>query len=119
MIQTITIRDELFSRYRRGTDFIQQCVFPGGMLPSPSAFARQAKGAGFVVHDAFAFGRDYAKTLSGWASAFEQSWPAIAKLGFDERFHRLWRFYLAYCEAGFRSGCTDVYQFELARDGAR
>jgi cyclopropane-fatty-acyl-phospholipid synthase len=119
LIQTITIRDELFSRYRRGTDFIQQCVFPGGMLPSPSAFARQAKGAGFVVRDAFAFGRDYAKTLSGWASAFEQSWPAIAKLGFDERFHRLWRFYLAYCEAGFRSGCTDVYQFELARDGAR
>ena len=119
LIQTITIRDELFSRYRRGTDFIQQCIFPGGMLPSPAVFAKQAAGAGLQVRDAFAFGQGYAKTLSGWASAFERSWPSIARLGFDDRFHRLWRFYLAYCEAGFRSGCTDVYQFELARRADR
>jgi cyclopropane-fatty-acyl-phospholipid synthase len=115
LIQTITIRDDLFARYRRGTDFIQQHVFPGGMLPSPSVFSQHAARAGFSVRDAYAFGDGYARTLSGWATAFEKSWPAIQQLGFDERFRRLWRFYLAYCEAGFRSGCTDVYQFELAR----
>ena len=115
MIQTITIRDDLFARYRRGTDFIQQHVFPGGMLPSPGVFGREAGRAGFEVADAFAFGRDYARTLAAWLSAFEQAWPELASQGFDERFRRLWRFYLAYCEAGFRSGCTDVYQFELVR----
>jgi len=125
LIQTITIRDDLFARYRRGTDFIQQHVFPGGMLPSPKAFARAAARSGLAVRDAFAFGEDYARTLAGWLSAFEAAWPEIsasaegthgANSGFDERFHRLWRFYLAYCEAGFRSACTDVYQFELLHD---
>lgn len=115
MIQTITIRDDLFARYRRGTDFIQQHVFPGGMLPSPSVFGREAAAAGFEVADAFAFGRDYARTLAAWLAAFERSWPELSAQGFDERFRRLWRFYLAYCEAGFRSGCTDVYQFALTR----
>jgi cyclopropane-fatty-acyl-phospholipid synthase len=66
------------------------------------------------MRDAFAFGRDYARTLGEWSANFEQQWPQIAALGFDERFRRLWRFYLAYCQAGFNSGCTDVMQFELA-----
>ena len=114
VVQSITIQDKLFSRYRRGTDFIQQNVFPGGMLPSPSAFQRQAAKAGLSVRDVFAFGSDYARTLAEWSARFEQQWPAIAAQGFDERFHRLWRFYLAYCQAGFNSGCTDVMQFELA-----
>lgn len=114
LIQSITIRDDLFPRYRRGTDFIQQFVFPGGMLPSPTVFGRRARKNGLIVRDAFAFGTDYARTLAGWLASFEASWPEIARQGFDERFRRLWRFYLAYCEAGFRSGCTDVVQFELA-----
>jgi len=113
VVQSITIRDDLFARYRRGTDFIQQHVFPGGMLPSPRAFAAQAGRAGLQLADSFAFGRDYACTLREWAVAVEQRWTEISAQGFDERFHRLWRFYLAYCEAGFDSGCTDVMQFEL------
>ena len=113
VVQSITIRDDLFARYRRGTDFIQQHVFPGGMLPSPQAFAAQAQRAGLELADSFAFGPDYARTLAAWAATVEQRWPEIAAQGFDERFHRLWRFYLAYCEAGFDSGCTDVMQFEL------
>lgn len=116
LIQTITIRDDLFARYRRGTDFIQQYVFPGGMLPSPAVFARNAQRSGLAVRDAFAFGPDYARTLAGWLAAFDAAWPEISRQGFDESFRRLWRFYLAYCEAGFRSGCTDVHQFELMRD---
>ncbi|ACV37203.1 cyclopropane-fatty-acyl-phospholipid synthase family protein [Accumulibacter sp.] len=114
VVQSITIRDDLFARYRRGTDFVQQHVFPGGMLPSPSVFRRQAARAGLVVGDAFAFGRDYARTLAEWSANFEQRWPTIETQGFDERFRRLWCFYLAYCQAGFNSGCTDVLQVELA-----
>ena len=112
--QSIVIRDDLFARYRKGTDFIQQMVFPGGMLPSISAFREQAGRAGLEVREAFAFGRDYARTLAEWAKNFEAAWPQIARLGFDERFRRLWRFYLATCEAGFAAGSTDVVQFELA-----
>ena len=100
--------------YRKGTDFIQQYVFPGGMLPSRSALRAAAAKQGLVVHDEFAFGQDYARTLSEWRQAFEREWPQIAALGFDEPFRRLWRFYLSYCEAGFRAGNVDVVQFELA-----
>ena len=114
MVQTITIRDDLFARYRRGTDFIQQHVFPGGMLPSVAAFRRQAENAGLAVREVFSFGPDYARTLAEWSRNFEQAWPQIARLGFDERFRRLWRFYIAYCEAGFAAGSTDVVQIELA-----
>ncbi|MBV6475315.1 MAG: Tuberculostearic acid methyltransferase UfaA1 [Rhodocyclaceae bacterium] len=114
VVQSITIRDDLFARYRKGTDFIQQMVFPGGVLPSVAAFRKQAQRAGLEVREAFAFGRDYGRTLAEWARNFEAAWPQIARLGFDERFRRLWRFYLAYCEAGFAAGSTDVVQFELA-----
>ena len=113
VIQTITIRDDLFAAYRKGTDFIQQHIFPGGMLPSKGEFRRQAERQGLVVRDEFAFGLDYARTLALWREAFEAHWPRIAALGFDETFRRLWRFYLAYCEAGFRAGTIDVVQFEL------
>ena len=113
VVQSITIRDDLFSTYRRGTDFIQQYIFPGGMLPSRSEFRRVAAKAGLVVRDEHAFGLDYARTLAEWRSAFEANWPRIETLGFDERFRRLWNFYLCYCEAGFRAGSVDVVQFEL------
>ena len=113
VIQSITIRDDLFADYRRGTDFIQQHVFPGGMLPSRAAFRKAAAKQGLVVKDEFAFGRDYARTLAEWRHAFEANWPQIEPLGFDQRFHRLWRLYLCYCEAGFLAGNIDVVQFEL------
>jgi len=114
MIQSITIRDDLFADYREGSDFIQQYVFPGGMLPSRPAFRAAAARAGLVVRDEHAFGHDYARTLAEWRHAFELNWPKIAALGFDEPFRRLWRMYLCYFEAGFLAGNVDVVQFELA-----
>jgi cyclopropane-fatty-acyl-phospholipid synthase len=113
VIQSITIRDDLFAAYRTGTDFIQQYVFPGGMLPSRSAFRAAAARQGLAVRNEYAFGLDYARTLAEWRVAFEARWPEIQKLGFDETFRRLWRMYLCYCEAGFRAGNIDVVQFEL------
>ena len=114
-IQTITIANERFAAYRRGTDFIQRHIFPGGMLPSPEVFERRAASADFRVTDAYAFGIDYGRTLAAWHERFEAAWAQIKPQGFDERFRRLWQFYLAYCEAGFRSGATDVYHFVLER----
>ena len=114
VIQSITIRDDLFATYRRGTDFIQQYIFPGGMLPSRAEFRAQAARQGLAVRDEFAFGVDYAHTLALWRDAFDARWPQVAALGFDEPFRRLWRLYLSYCEAGFLAGNIDVVQFELA-----
>jgi cyclopropane-fatty-acyl-phospholipid synthase len=113
VIQTITIDDTLFDRYRKSTDFIQQYIFPGGMLPSPSAFEAGAKRAGLSVGDAFRFGTDYARTLRLWRDAFMAQLPRITAQGFDARFARTWEFYLAYCEAGFDQRSTDVVQFTL------
>jgi cyclopropane-fatty-acyl-phospholipid synthase len=115
-IQAITIAESRFARYRRSADFIQQYIFPGGMLASPVRFETEAARAGLAVSHRAAFGGDYAETLARWRERFEAAWPKIAPLGFDERFRRLWRFYLAYCEAGFRTGTTDVFQFALARE---
>ena len=114
VIQSITIRDDLFADYRKGTDFIQQYVFPGGMLPSRAAFRAAAARQGLAVHAEYAFGEDYARTLAEWRLAFEAKWPQIAALGFDEHFRRLWRMYLCYCEAGFLAGNIDVVHFELS-----
>lgn len=113
LIQVITVDDALFHNYRRGTDFIQRHVFPGGMLPSPTAFRGQAKRAGLTVTDDLAFGLHYAKTLSLWHEAFHERLLEVKAQGFDDRFIRLWRFYLAYCEAGFRAGSIDVHQYTL------
>lgn len=114
-IQSITIRDDLFDRYRRSTDFIQQQIFPGGMLPSRSVFRAQAERAGFKVVGELAFGPDYAETLRRWRADFMARQPQVRALGFDDRFARLWEFYLAYCEAAFDEGSTDVVQFTLQR----
>lgn len=113
VIQSITIRDDLFAEYRKGTDFIQQYIFPGGMLPSRAAFRAAAARQGLAVRSEYAFGNDYARTLAEWRQAFEANWPQIAALGFDEQFRRLWRLYLSYCEAGFLAGNIDVVHFEL------
>jgi cyclopropane-fatty-acyl-phospholipid synthase len=115
VVQAITIADRLFERYRSGTDFIQQYVFPGGMLASPARFRAEAVRAGLRVDGELAFGADYAETLRRWRQAFKARLPEVRALGYGERFLRVWDFYLAYCEAGFATGCTDVHQFELAR----
>ncbi len=112
-VQTITIADERFERYRTQSDFIQQYIFPGGMLASPSRFRAAAAGAGFAVVNTHAFGHDYAETLRRWLAAFDGAADAVRAQGFDERFIRCWRFYLAYCIAGFSSGSTDVAQYTL------
>ncbi len=114
LVQAITIADERFDRYRSSTDFIQQFIFPGGMLASPSVFRAQAQGAGLAVRSMHAFGLDYAETLRRWNQRFNQAWREIQAPGLDERFKRLWNFYLAYCEAGFRSRSTDVLQVEMS-----
>jgi cyclopropane-fatty-acyl-phospholipid synthase len=114
-VQTIEIADRLFDRYRRSSDFIQQYVFPGGMLPSPAEFRRQAARAGLRVLDAHSFGGHYAKTLATWRARFLERLATVRSQGFDERFIRIWHFYLAYCEAAFAEGNTDVTQYTLAR----
>jgi len=113
VVQTILIDDALFERYRSGSDFIQQYVFPGGMLPSTRRFTEEAARAGLAVTRQEHFGPDYAETLQRWRKAFHAEADAVRSQGFDERFMRIWHFYLAYCEAGFRAGSIDVAQFRL------
>ncbi len=114
-LQIITIRDEFFSTYRRRADFIQKYIFPGGMLSSEERLKVQTDRASLSWTGIERFGQDYAHTLAEWGRRFESAWDEISKLGFDDRFRRLWRFYLSYCEAGFRSGRTDVVQLGLSK----
>ena len=116
VVQTITIADELFAQYRKSTDFIQQYIFPGGMLPSPSAFRKLAGSAGLTLRSEHCFGIDYAETLKCWRGRYRKANNKLRALGFDARFERLWNFYLVYCEAGFRAASTDVMQWELHRE---
>jgi cyclopropane-fatty-acyl-phospholipid synthase len=115
VIQTITIDESLFERYRQSTDFIQQYIFPGGMLPSKTTFREGAVAAGLQVQESFCFGQDYSRTLAEWAKTFDARSHEIEALGFKESFQRMWRFYLSYCEAGFAEGNLDVVQFTLSR----
>jgi len=113
-LQIITIRDDLFDEYRKRSDFIKRYVFPGGMLPSETKLRAATQAAGLSYGAVRRFGVDYADTLRQWAERFEAAWPDIKAQGFDEQFRRLWRFYLCYCEAGFRTGRTDVIQLQLS-----
>ena len=115
VIQAITIADDEFPAYRSGCDVIQRHIFPGGMLPCPAAMRREAARAGLVVEAVEWFGPSYGLTLADWRRRFHGAWPEIARLGFDERFRRLWEFYLTYCEAGFRTGVIDVGLWRLRR----
>lgn len=114
-LQIITIKDNLFAHYRRRADFIQRYVFPGGMLASVERLKEETAKAGLAWRRAEAFGQSYAQTLAQWAERFSAKWRDISAMGFDERFKHLWLFYLGYCEAGFRSGRTDVIQLALAK----
>ena len=116
-IQSIVIDDALFDRYVKSTDFIQQYIFPGGCLPSPSEFRRQARLAGLEVVDELKFGPDYAETLRRWRHDFLAHEAQVLTLGFDTAFIRTWEFYLAYCEAAFDEANTDVIQFTLKKPG--
>ncbi|WP_022722737.1 cyclopropane-fatty-acyl-phospholipid synthase family protein [Rhodopseudomonas sp. B29] len=114
-IQAITIQDKFFEAYRREVDFIQRYVFPGGMLPSPGVLKSLGEKFGVPVVRERIFGEDYAKTLTVWRDNFRDAWPKLKPLGFDDRFRRLWEYYLAYCEAGFLSGNIDVRQVVFAK----
>ena len=114
-IQTITIADSAFAGYRKNTVFIQRYIFPGGMLANPTQFIAIADRLGLQNDDSFFFGDSYAETMRRWDHGFRAAWPKIAALGFDDRFYRMWRYYMCYCEAGFVHGHIDVGQFVLTR----
>lgn len=114
-LQIITIRDEDFEHYRANPDFIQKYVFPGGMLPPPARLASLFSEHRLKLSDELRFGLDYAETLKQWRERFWAAWPKIEAQGFDERFKRLWEYYLHYCEAGFRAGSINVHQFALVK----
>jgi cyclopropane-fatty-acyl-phospholipid synthase len=115
VIQTISIRDDLFDVYRRRSDFVRHYVFPGGMLPSLQRFCEEAERAGLQIAGVFSFGKDYAKTLRAWSARMQEKSAEITALGHDERFLRNWQFYLGICAAAFSVGRTDVSQVELVR----
>lgn len=116
-LQIITIGDEYFKEYQESTDFIQQYIFPGGMLPSPGRLRDEVKAAGLAWSQDFGFSDSYAKTLLNWNQRFQEAWPKVQALRaqFDERFRRMWEFYLIYCAVGFESPRLDVKQIALAR----
>lgn len=114
-IQSITINDEDFKSYKRGTDFIQQYIFPGGLLSASKEFQRVASSCGLKLVDEFRFGKDYGKTLDFWDKLFVQRIDDVKKLGFDEKFIRTWRFYFKYCQGGFEAQKIGVSQFLLEK----
>jgi cyclopropane-fatty-acyl-phospholipid synthase len=108
VLQIISIEEARFATYRSTTDFIQKYIFPGGFLPSDGALSASVAAAGLKISATEHFGASYARTLAEWRARFEARWPAISALGFDERFRRLWHYYLCYCEAGFEEGTINV-----------
>ncbi len=114
-LQIITVSDSRWEVYKRGVDFIQKYIFPGGMLPSPSALRQQVERAGLVVDRSVEFGKSYDITLRRWHETFNRKWDQISELGFDERFRRMWNFYLTSCAATFDSGNCDVTQITVRR----
>ena len=117
VIQAITIAPEHFERYRAKVDFIQRYVFPGGMLLTDQAIARNAAEHGMTLRQISKFGPDYATTLQLWRRRFLAAWSDISPLGYDEKFQRMWLYYLTYCEAGFADGAIDVGFYVISKDG--
>ena len=114
-LQIITIGEEHFETYSRNSDFIRRYIFPGGMLPSPTHLKDHARASGLLFDRNEDFGVDYADTLAIWRDRFLDAWPKISTMGFDDRFRRMWHYYLSYCEAGFRSQNIDVTQVAFVR----
>lgn len=114
-LQTITIAEHMFETYRANPDFIQRYIFPGGMLPTGTIMRDLGQKSGMPLKAETGFGKDYALTLREWRRRFDEKWLQVKPLGFDERFQKLWRYYMHYCEAGFRSGQIDVRQMIFHR----
>ena len=112
-LQIITIDEGKFKTYRKNADFIQKYIFPGGMLPSKVALKNEFDKAHLKLQETIDFRLDYAETLAQWRVRFNEQWHEIKPMGFDERFKHMWEYYLAYCEAGFKTGTIDVSQFYL------
>ena len=116
-LQIITIEDDRFADYEQGVDFIQKYIFPGGMMPSPSRLKEEVEKAGLALVKSIEFGESYSQTLRRWYDDFNDRWDEVAKLGFDDRFRRMWNFYLTSCAATFHSGNCDVTQVTIAKPG--
>ena len=116
LVQVIFVPDKRFESYRSKSDFIQRHIFPGGMLPSPKMMTRQAQMAGLIVDESFNFGSSYGRTLDQWHHRFIENWGLIKVMGFDDRFKRLWEYYLNYTAAGFHAGTIDVGQFLIQKN---
>ena len=116
ILQIITISEENYDYYCQSKDFIQQYVFPGGMLPTKNSLKLLANNNNLIFKEHLSFGKDYAKTLALWKKNFLNNWNDIEKLGFDNNFKRLWEYYLTYCEVGFNNGAIDVSQFLLEKN---
>ncbi len=114
-LQIITVQDRRWEIYKRGVDFIQKYIFPGGMLPAPKILRQQVDQAGLEVAGSIEFGESYSQTLRRWHETFDARWDDVAKLGFDDRFRRMWDFYLCSCAAAFRFGVTDVTQITVRK----
>ena len=114
-LQIITIADKRWEVYRKSVDFIQKYIFPGGMLPSPSVLRAEVEKAGLRVAGSVEFGTSYSQTLRRWHDTFNERWDEVSKMGFDDRFRRMWNFYLTSCAAAFRTGTTDVSQVMMRR----
>lgn len=120
LIQAITIADQNYDRYRNSVDFIQRYIFPGGCLPSVSEMMRQLKNrTSMTLTRLNDYGPHYAKTITEWSTRFNDSAKRLRELGYDDDFQRLWQFYFAYCEGGFREGAIGLVHFEAAKPGAR
>ena len=114
-LQIITIQDARWEVYRKSVDFIQKYIFPGGMLPSPSVLRKEVHRAGLSVQHSIEFGKSYSQTLRRWFEVFNNKWDTISAMGFDDRFRRMWNFYLTSCAATFESGNCDVTQITLQK----
>ena len=114
-LQIITVADQRWQVYKRGVDFIQKYIFPGGMLPSPSVLRQQIANAGLQVARSVEFGPSYDITLRRWHETFNEKWDQIAEMGFDARFRRMWNFYLTSCAAAFDNATVDVTQITVTR----
>ncbi len=112
-IQAITIDDQIYKRYKTKTDFIQKYIFPGGFLPSKKEILKLSSENGLKFNESDSYGTHYSNTLSIWREEFLKKWVDISKQGFDNKFKRMWNFYLSYCEAGFKSKNIDLIQFSL------
>lgn len=115
-LQIITLQEKRFETYRKGVDFIQKYIFPGGMLPSKTALREQVRQQGLAEKSVLEFGDSYSQTLRRWHEVFNNRWSDVAALGFDDRFRRMWNFYLTSCAGSFRGGNCDVVQLTVARE---